>query len=32
LKENLTHIALFEGLDEGAEATEDELDGVIAIF
>jgi hypothetical protein len=23
---------LFEGLDEGAEATEDELDGVIAIF
>ena len=32
LKENPTHLALFEGLEEGAEAAEGETDGVIAIL
>ena len=32
LKENLTHLALFEGLEDGAEAAEGDTYGVIAIL
>ena len=32
LKENPTHVALLEGLDEGCETAEGETNGVIAIL